>query len=148
MPVSKCERKELENYHFAFTNDITDSDKDHQWILMPLRERYFGQQYHSTNCKGKDLVNLTISLTKWSDSSSLTVGKIEFMFPLQREHRRFTMLLLNYLYKKKFNHELMKDFRQFSVHRTWISVLVCSLQSLFSYIWCTSLVSLLIVPFV
>lgn len=75
MPVSKCERKELENYHFAITSEITDSDKDHQWILMPLHERYFGQQYYSTNCKGKDMVNLTISLTKWSDSSSLTVGK-------------------------------------------------------------------------
>lgn len=66
MPVNKWERnkKELENYHFAITNEITDSDKDHQWILTPLHERYFGQQYHSTNCKGKDLVNLTILLTK------------------------------------------------------------------------------------
>lgn len=68
-------KKELENYHFAITNEITDSDKDHQWILTSLHERYFGQQYHSTNCKGKDLVNLTILLTKWSDSSSLTVEK-------------------------------------------------------------------------
>lgn len=79
--IEKCqwvnveEIKELENYHFAITSEITDSDKNHQWILMPLHERYSGQQYHSTNCKGKDLVNLTILLTKWSDSSSLTVEK-------------------------------------------------------------------------
>lgn len=51
------EIKELENYHFTVTNEIINSDQDHQWILTSLHERYSGQQYHPMNCKGKDLIN-------------------------------------------------------------------------------------------
>ena len=35
----------MENRHFAIPNAVTDTGKDHQWMLKPLGKRFLGTQH-------------------------------------------------------------------------------------------------------